>query len=459
MKKEFDQPSSIEAEKAVLGGLLLEPELWDTVSVEVEEDDFMLVEHKLIYRSIRRLRDHGNEVDTVTLIESLTNDPDISSLSNFNQNEYIKKLASDTPGTANFLSYTDIVKQTSSLRKLISTASDISSIAKESDSFEIEGAFSEAENKLINLRDSIERKKGPVLAKDLIKPVYDNIEENLNSTTPLIGHSTGFRDLDKMTLGLQNGDLILVAGRPSMGKTAFGLSIAASFIENNIPSVFYSLEMSSRSVMYRIISILSKVELKRIFQAKELTDSDFEIIGKAVELIEKSNFFIDDTSALSPSEILSRSRKLKREQPELGLIVIDYLQLMKADQSNPSRVNEISEISRATKALAKELDIPVIALSQLNRASETRTNKVPILADMRDSGALEQDADLVMFPFRPEFHEPTPENKGIARIIVAKHRNGETGESLLHWAARYTSFENLAPNDPAYDNPAFSNKN
>ena len=459
MKKEFDQPSSIEAEKAVLGGLLLEPELWDTVSVEVEEDDFMLVEHKLIYRSIRRLRDLGNEVDTVTLIESLTNDPDISSLSNFNQNEYIKKLASDTPGTANFLSYTDIVKQTSSLRKLISTASDISSIAKESDSFEIEGAFSEAENKLINLRDSIERKKGPVLAKDLIKPVYDNIEENLNSTTPLIGHSTGFRDLDKMTLGLQNGDLILVAGRPSMGKTAFGLSIAASFIENNIPSVFYSLEMSSRSVMYRIISILSKVELKKIFQAKELTDSDFEKIGKAVELIEKSNFFIDDTSALSPSEILSRSRKLKREQPELGLIVIDYLQLMKADQSNPSRVNEISEISRATKALAKELDIPVIALSQLNRASETRTNKVPILADMRDSGALEQDADLVIFPFRPEFHEPTPENKGIARIIVAKHRNGETGESLLHWAARYTSFENLAPNDPAYDNPAFSNKN
>ena len=459
MKKEFDQPSSIEAEKAVLGGLLLEPELWDTVSVEVEEEDFMLVEHKLIYRSIRRLRDLGNEVDTVTLIESLTNDPDISSLSNFNQNEYIKKLASDTPGTANFLSYTDIVKQTSSLRKLISTASDISSIAKESDSFEIEGAFSEAENKLINLRDSIERKKGPVLAKDLIKPVYDNIEENLNSTTPLIGHSTGFRDLDKMTLGLQNGDLILVAGRPSMGKTAFGLSIAASFIENNIPSVFYSLEMSSRSVMYRIISILSKVELKKIFQAKELTDSDFEKIGKAVELIEKSNFFIDDTSALSPSEILSRSRKLKREQPELGLIVIDYLQLMKADQSNPSRVNEISEISRATKALAKELDIPVIALSQLNRASETRTNKVPILADMRDSGALEQDADLVIFPFRPEFHEPTPENKGIARIIVAKHRNGETGESLLHWAARYTSFENLAPNDPAYDNPAFSNKN
>ena len=459
MKKEFDQPSSIEAEKAVLGGLLLEPELWDTVSVEVEEDDFMLVEHKLIYRSIRRLRDLGNEVDTVTLIESLTNDPDISSLSNFNQNEYIKKLASDTPGTANFLSYTDIVKQTSSLRKLISTASDISSIAKESDSFEIEGAFSESENKLINLRDSIERKKGPVLAKDLIKPVYDNIEDNLNSTTPLIGHSTGFRDLDKMTLGLQNGDLILVAGRPSMGKTAFGLSIAASFIENNIPSVFYSLEMSSRSVMYRIISILSKVELKRIFQAKELTDSDFEKIGKAVELIEKSNFFIDDTSSLSPSEILSRSRKLKREQPELGLIVIDYLQLMKADQSNPSRVNEISEISRATKALAKELDIPVIALSQLNRASETRTNKVPILADMRDSGALEQDADLVIFPFRPEFHETTPENKGIERIIVAKHRNGETGESLLHWAARYTSFENLAPNDPAYDNPAFSNKN
>ena len=222
MRKEFDQPSSVEAEKAVLGGLLLEPELWDTVSVSVDEEDFVLVEHQLIYRAIRRLRDHGNELDTVTLIESLTNDPDISSVTNFNQNDYIRQLASDTPGTANFINYTDIVKQTSNLRKLISTASDISSIAKESDSFEIEDTFSQAENKLINLRDSIDRKKGPTLAKDLIKPVYDNIEENINSTTPLIGHSTGFRDLDKLTLGLQDGDLILVAGRPSMGKLLLG---------------------------------------------------------------------------------------------------------------------------------------------------------------------------------------------------------------------------------------------
>ena len=185
MRKEFDQPSSVEAEKAVLGGLLLEPELWDTVSVSVDEEDFVLVEHQLIYRAIRRLRDHGNELDTVTLIESLTNDPDISSVTNFNQNDYIRQLASDTPGTANFINYTDIVKQTSNLRKLISTASDISSIAKESDSFEIEDTFSQAENKLINLRDSIDRKKGPTLAKDLIKPVYDNIEENINSTTPV----------------------------------------------------------------------------------------------------------------------------------------------------------------------------------------------------------------------------------------------------------------------------------
>ena len=459
MRKEFDQPSSLEAEKAVLGGLLLKPDLWDPVSVTVDEKDFILLEHQLIYRAIRRLRDHGSEIDTVTLIESLTSDPDISSLTNFNQNEYIRQLAKDTPGTANFDNYTDIVKQTSNLRKLISTASDISNIAKDSDTFEIEDTFSQAENKLINLRDSIDRKKGPTLAKDLIKPVYENIEENINSKTPLIGHSTGFRDLDKLTLGLQNGDLILVAGRPSMGKTAFGLSIAASLIENNIPAVFYSLEMSSRSVMYRLISILSKVELKKIFQAKELIDSDFEKIGKAVELLEKSNFFIDDTSALSPSEILSRSRKLKREFPELGLVVLDYLQLMRADNSNPSRVNEMSEISRATKALAKELDIPVIALSQLNRASETRTNKEPIMADLRDSGALEQDADLVIFPFRPEFHEPTPENKGIAKVIVAKHRNGETGNILLHWAARYTSFEDLALNDPAYDNFSFNNQN
>ena len=179
MRKEFDQPSSLEAEKAVLGGLLLKPDLWDTVSVTVDEKDFILLEHQLIYRAIRRLRDHGSEIDTVTLIESLTSDPDISSLSNFNQNEYIRQLAKDTPGTANFDNYTDIVKQTSNLRKLISTASDISNIAKDSDTFEIEDTFSQAENKLINLRDSIDRKKGPTLAKDLIKPVYDNIEENI----------------------------------------------------------------------------------------------------------------------------------------------------------------------------------------------------------------------------------------------------------------------------------------
>ena len=456
MRKESDQPSSVEAEKAVLGGLLLEPELWDTVSVTVDEEDFVLLEHQLIYRAIRRLRDHGNELDTVTLIESLTNDPDISTVTNFNQNDYIKQLASDTPGTANFINYTDIVKQTSNLRKLISTASDISSIAKESDSFEIEDTFSQAENKLINLRDSIDRKKGPTLAKDLIKPVYDNIEENINSTTPLIGHSTGFRDLDKLTLGLQDGDLILVAGRPSMGKTAFGLSIAANFIENNIPAVFYSLEMSSRSVMYRLISILSRVELKKIFQAKELTDSDFEKIGKAVELLEKSNFFIDDTSALSPSEILSRSRKLKRENPDLGLIIIDYMQLMRADTRNDNRVSEMNEISRSLKALAKELDLPVIALSQLNRAPETRTGKRPVLADLKDSGAIEQDADIVTFVFRAEKYEQDLENKGLAIIDVAKHRNGPTGSVKLHFSDKYTKFQDLALDDPALRNPDFS---
>ena len=459
MRKENDLPSSIEAEKAVLGSIILEPTLWDSLSVEVDESDFIANEHKLIYRGIKKLIDLGSEIDTVTLIESLSNDSDLSSLSNFDRVSYVKNLVSETPGTANFVNYTNIIKQSSSLRKLISTAADISSLAKEADTFESESALSEAEDKLIKLRDSIQRSSGPMLAKDLIKPVYDKIDETIRSDGDLVGISTGFRDLDKLTMGLQQGDLFIIAGRPSMGKTAFGLSIAASLIENNIPAVFYSLEMSSRSVMYRLISILSKVELKRIFQAKELTDSDFEKIGKAVELLEKSNFFIDDTSALSPSEILSRSRKLKREFPELGLVVLDYLQLMRADNSNPSRVNEMSEISRATKALAKELDVPVIALSQLNRASETRTNKEPIMADLRDSGALEQDADLVIFPFRPEFHEPTPENKGIAKVIVAKHRNGETGNILLHWAARYTSFEDLALNDPAYDNFSSNNQN
>ena len=237
MRKENDLPSSIEAEKAVLGSIILEPTLWDSLSVEVDESDFIANEHKLIYRGIKKLIDLGSEIDTVTLIESLSNDSDLSSLSNFDRVSYVKNLVSETPGTANFVNYTNIIKQSSSLRKLISTAADISSLAKEADTFESESALSEAEDKLIKLRDSIQRSSGPMLAKDLIKPVYDKIDETIRSDRDLVGISTGFRDLDKLTMGLQQGDLFIIAGRPSMGKTAFALSIAGQLVNDGIPSV------------------------------------------------------------------------------------------------------------------------------------------------------------------------------------------------------------------------------
>ena len=456
MRKENDLPSSIEAEKAVLGSIILEPTLWDSLSVEVDESDFIANEHKLIYRGIKKLIDLGSEIDTVTLIESLSNDSELSSLSNFDRVSYVKNLVSETPGTANFINYTNIIKQSSSLRKLISTAADISSLAKETGTFESESALSEAEDKLIKLRDSIQRSSGPMLAKDLIKPVYDKIDETIRSDGDLVGISTGFRDLDKLTMGLQQGDLFIIAGRPSMGKTAFALSIAGQLINDGIPSVLFSLEMSARSIMYRLISLLGKIELKKLFEAKNLSDGDFNEIENSLSLLSRSKFFIDDTSSLSPSEILSRSRKLKRENPDLGLIIIDYMQLMKADTKNDNRVSEMSEISRSLKALAKEIDVPVIALSQLNRAPETRTAKRPVLADLKDSGAIEQDADIVTFVFRAEKYEQDLENKGLAIIDLAKHRNGPTGEVKLHFSDKYTKFQDLAPDDPALKNPDFS---
>ena len=456
MRKENDLPSSIEAEKAVLGSIILEPTLWDSLSVEVDESDFIANEHKLIFRGIKKLINLGSEIDTVTLIESLSNDTDLSSLSNFDRVGYVKNLVSETPGTANFENYTNIIKQSSSLRKLISTAADISSLAKEADTLESESALSEAEEKLINLRDSIQRSSGPILAKDLIKPVYDKIDETIRSDSELVGISTGFRDLDKYTMGLQQGDLFIIAGRPSMGKTAFALSIAGQLINDGIPSVLFSLEMSARSIMYRMISLLGKVELKRLFEAKSLTDKDFNEIENSISLLSRSKFFIDDTSSLSPSEILSRSRKLKREHPDLGVIIIDYMQLMKADTKNDNRVSEMSEISRSLKALAKEIDVPVIALSQLNRAPETRTGKRPVLADLKDSGAIEQDADIVTFVFRAEQYEKDNENRGLAVIDIAKHRNGPTGSVKLNFSERYTKFQDLAPDDPALSNPDFS---
>ena len=456
MRKENDLPSSIEAEKAVLGSIILEPTLWDSLSVEVDESDFIANEHKLIFRGIKKLINLGSEIDTVTLIESLSNDTDLSSLSNFDRVGYVKNLVSETPGTANFENYTNIIKQSSSLRKLISTAADISSLAKEADTLESESALSEAEEKLIKLRDSIKRSSGPVLAKDLIKPVYDKIDETIRSDSELVGISTGFRDLDKYTMGLQQGDLFIIAGRPSMGKTAFALSIAGQLVNDGIPSVLFSLEMSARSIMYRMISLLGKVELKRLFEAKSLTDKDFNEIENSISLLSRSKFFIDDTSSLSPSEILSRSRKLKREHPDLGVIIIDYMQLMKADTKNDNRVSEMSEISRSLKALAKEIDVPVIALSQLNRAPETRTGKRPVLADLKDSGAIEQDADIVTFVFRAEQYEKDNENRGLAIIDIAKHRNGPTGSVKLNFSERYTKFQDLAPDDPALSNPDFS---
>ena len=446
-------PSSIQAEKAALGCLLLEPNLWDDLATQIEEKDFTQTENKIIYRAIKKLSDQGTQLDTLTLIEAVSSDEEIKKNSNLNFSSYIKDLFEETPGTSNFSNYVDIVKQTSSLRKLIETADEISSTAFTTDSFSSDDAITKAEDKILKLRDSIERKSGPQIAKDLVGPVYENIDINLKSSGPLVGHSTGFKYIDNLTMGLQKGDLFIIAGRPGMGKTAFAMSIACNLLIDEVPVLLFSMEMSSRSIMYRLFSSFSRVDFKRLQEAKNLSDEDFRDIDDASTMLSKSKLFIDDTPGLSPSELISRARKVKRENPDLGLIIIDYLQLMNSDRNSENRVTEMSEISRSVKSLARDLDITVIALSQLNRAVENRNNKRPLMSDLRESGALEQDADLVAFVYRDEYYNETPENKGLAEVNIAKHRNGKTGKVKLHFASNIIKFENLADNDPAMSMP------
>ena len=448
MRKENELPSSIEAEKAVLGSIILEPTLWDSLSIEIEENDFIASEHRLIFRGIKKLVDLGSQIDTVTLIESLSNDSELSSLSNFDKVAYVKNLVSETPGTANFANYTNIIKQSSSLRKLISTAADISSLAKEADTFESDSALSEAEDKLIKLRDSIERNSGPKLAKDLIKPVYDKIDETIRSDSDLVGISTGFRDLDKLTMGLQQGDLFIIAGRPSMGKTSLAMNIAENVAKEEDGCVLvFSLEMSSESLTSRMLASMAGIS-QQSFKSANLTDRQWEKTIQKAKKLESMNIHIDDKPNISPMEIRAKARRLAKQYRKDGgvkLVVVDYIQLMQMPGRTENRVNELSDISRSLKYLAKEVNAPVIVLSQLNRAVEQRPNKRPQMADLRDSGAIEQDADLIFMLYRDYLYTKDEDWKNVVELRLVKHRNGPTKDILLSFRDELTRFGDLAP--------------
>lgn len=442
--KNEELPYSVEAEKAVLGGIMLKNDAWDLIAGLVLEEDFYQDEHKLIFKTIKSLQDLGKPIDLITVQETLEGNGDLPSLVNLVGKNYLTQLAKGTPSVANIESYAEIVKQRSNLRKLITIVDQISLTARESDSSSSEQVIDNAEERILSLRDDFKRSVGPKEIRVLLGPVYSKIQEANASGNSLIGVSTGFTEIDEITLGFQRSDLIIIAGSTSMGKTALALNIAENVARQTDQTVLiFSLEMSAEQVVRRFISSIANIDLQRLMRG-QLQESDWEGIDKALSVLSSKKILVDDTPALNPSELKSRSRRVQRENKDLVMIVVDYLGLMQVPGKSENRVAEISEISRSLKALAKELDVPVVALSQLNRAVASRQNKRPILSDLRDSGAIEQDADVIALLYRDEYYGETFENIGKAEINIAKQRNGPTRATLLAFRGSVAKFENLA---------------
>jgi replicative DNA helicase len=444
-------PHSRQAEQAVLGGLMLDNSAWDKVADRVTGDDFYRRDHRLIFQAISRLADSNSPFDAVTLSEWLEKNQqleDAGGLAN------LGSLVQNTPSAANIQAYADIVRERSILRQLISIGNDIAGSAYVTDGRSSAELLEYAEQQVFQIAEHGSRgKRGFRKIQSLLGAAVDRIDLLFQQDEPITGVSTGFSDLDDMTAGLQPSDLVIVAGRPSMGKTTLAMNFAENAaIKHQIPVAIFSMEMPGEQLALRMLSSLGHIDQHKIRTGK-LDDDDWPRLTSAVSLLDSAPLFIDDTPALSPSEMRARARRLKREH-DLGLIVIDYLQLMQVPGSKENRTNEISEISRNLKALAKELEVPVVALSQLNRGLEQRTDKRPVMSDLRESGAIEQDADVIIFIYRDEVYNEDSPQKGIAEIIIGKQRNGPIGSRFLTFRGQFTRFENYA--DDAYSSGDFA---
>ena len=435
-------PHSIQAEQSVLGGLMLDNKAWDQVADQVTQDDFYRREHRLIFNAVASLAEQNQPFDVVTLAEELER---IGELVNAGGLPFLGQLAQETPSAANIKAYANIVREHSVMRQLISVGTEIADSAFQPEGRNTTELLDDAERKVFEIAES--RAKGGsgfVSVKSVLPKVVDRIDEMFHSDESITGVSSGLTDFDEMTSGLQPSDLIIVAGRPSMGKTTLAMNMAENVaLGSRLPVAVFSMEMPADSLTLRMMSSLGRIDQHRVRTGK-LEEEDWPRLTMAVDLLSNSKIFIDDTPALSPTEVRARSRRLKREHGDLGLIVIDYLQLMQAPGVGENRATEISAISRGLKALAKELNVPVIALSQLNRNLEQRPNKRPVMSDLRESGSIEQDADLVVFIYRDEvYNEDSPE-KGIAEIIIGKQRNGPIGTVRATFLGQYTKFENYS---------------
>ena len=435
-------PHSVEAEQSVLGGLMLANKAWDDVMDRITEGDFYRNEHRLIFSVLRDLSNQDKPLDVVTVTEALENRGLLQDAGGL---AYLAELANNTPSAANILAYVDIVRERSVLRRLIKVSGNIADSAYFPKGRRSAELLDQAEREVFEIAEQGAKTTGPQAVKDVLAAVVEKIALLHESNDPLTGVSTGYKELDKMTSGLQKGDLIIVAGRPSMGKTSFAMNLAENaLMKDDLPVLVFSMEMPAESIVQRMLSSLGRVDQTTVRSGK-LTEDDWPRLTSAMNLIQDRKLLIDDTPALSPNEIRARARRVARDHKgELGLILVDYLQLMQVP-GQANRVEEISEISRSLKALAKEMKVPVIALSQLNRGLEQRTDKRPVMSDLRESGAIEQDADIIMFIYRDEvYHPDNVESKGIAEIIISKQRNGPIGKCRLAFLGQYTRFENLA---------------
>ena len=436
-------PHSVEAEQSVLGGLMIANEAWDNVADQLAPEDFYRGSHRQIFTQMIKLVEADEPIDVITLSEALNANDQLEQAGGL---PYLAGLANNTPSAANIRAYANVVRERSSLRSLINAANDIIDSGYNTDGRGSDELLDEAERKIMQISEERPKLGGPQAVNPLLKGAVERIDELFNSESTITGISTGFTELDEKTSGLQRSDLIIVAARPSMGKTAFAVNLVEHAVLNNDkPVIVFSMEMPATAIIMRMISAIGRIPLGKVLTGK-LDEEDWPKLTSAVSKLKDRPLFIDDTPALTPTEIRSRTRRIAREHGDVAMIMVDYLQLMQVAGSSEGRTAEISEISRSLKAIAKEFDCPVVALSQLNRSLEQRPNKRPINSDLRESGAIEQDADVIMFIYRDEYYNEDSADKGIAEIIIGKQRNGPTGTSRLAFIGHFTRFDNLAFN-------------
>lgn len=434
-------PHSIEAEQAVLGGLMLTNGSFDSIASVVSEADFFANDHQLIFQTMRTLSSESKPLDVITLSETLQNTNELEQVGGA---AYLVELANNTPSSANIGAYAQIVLERSIIRQLITAAGDIVKKGFNPLGWDSSKLLAEAEQKLADIIENRPKQGGFKGVNELLKEAVERIDELFNSDADITGISTSFAELDSMTSGWQKSDLVIVAGRPSMGKTSFAMNMVEhAVLHQDQPVLVFSMEMPANQLIMRMMSSLGKIDQTRM-RSGNLSEDDWPRLSSAASRLKDRPLYIDDTPGITPMELRNRVRQLTRENGDPGMIMVDYLQLMSGSVPTENRTNEITQISRELKNIAREFNCPVIALSQLSRNLESRPNKRPINSDLRESGAIEQDADVIVFIYRDEVYNEESADKGIAEIIIGKQRNGPIGTCQLAFLGKYTRFENLA---------------